>query len=345
MNILFRADASIQIGTGHIMRCLTLADMLKANSKTITFITNKDTASLSRLILERGYFHETILNNLQSGIDEWKTDAIQTIEIIKKMSNPVDLLVVDHYMLDTKWEEQLKGYANRLMVIDDLANRKHYCDFLLDQNFYLNLEDRYNLLVPRWCKKLLGPKFALLRQEFKSAKDCIQRSEDINRILVFFGGTDPTGETIKVLQAFQKINLKHVNIDVVTGVNNPKNNEIRELCDRYQYNYFCQINNMAEFMCKADLSIGAGGSTTWERCMLGLASITIAVAENQIEILKDLQSRKVVHHLGWWSSVSEEDVISSLKLLMNNKEYFYSLQENSINIMGDNHKDYTEVLL
>jgi hypothetical protein len=163
------------------------------------------------------------------------------------------------------------------MVIDDLANREHDCALLLDANFYLHLNRRYKGLTPLGTSLLLGPQYALLRSEFLQVERSEKRTGDVRRIFAFFGGSDPTNETEKLLTALQHIQRRTFELDIVVGAGNPRKQEIERKCRLLEnVHFFCQIDNIAELMAHADLAIGAGGTTLWERCYLALPSIVIA---------------------------------------------------------------------
>ncbi|VDH00942.1 undecaprenyldiphospho-muramoylpentapeptide beta-N- acetylglucosaminyltransferase [Lysinibacillus sphaericus] len=302
MNIIIRTDASVEIGTGHVMRCLTLAKQLKRHGANVTFVCRElEGNSISYLQSEN--MDVLVVPGIQensSDLDWVKEnmllDAEETSALLIEKNSRVDVLVVDHYALDKKWEEKFRSIAIHIFVIDDLANRKHDCDFLLDQNYYVNMEERYNGLVPEWCDLMLGPDYVLLRDEFiEAAKKMQVRTSKVENLLVFFGGTDPTGETIKALTAIRELDVTFKNIDVVVGLSNPKKNQIRQLCKEVRNTrYHCQVSNMAELMLKADLAIGAGGATTWERCILGLPSLSVIVADNQLELTKTLSTKKIL---------------------------------------------------
>jgi UDP-2,4-diacetamido-2,4,6-trideoxy-beta-L-altropyranose hydrolase len=230
----------------------------------------------------------------------WERDAKETSAIIKEMENGVDLIIVDHYGLGSCWESTLRGLTKYIMVIDDLADRPHDCDLLLDQNYYINADERYADLVANQCVQMLGPNYVLLREEFlQAANEPRVRTGEINNILVFFGGTDSTGETIKTLELIKKLGLHEIEFNVVIGGSNPKQYEIEQMCKGIQQtNFYCQVHNMAELMWKADLAIGAGGATTWERCLLGLPSLTIVLAENQREVTETLANKGATIYLG-----------------------------------------------
>ncbi len=224
-------------------------------------------------------------------------------------------LVVDSYALDSKWEKYLRPYVNKIMVVDDLANRPHDCDLLLDQNYYKNLENRYDGLVPSHCRKLLGPKYVLLRPEFHEAKKNLRKRDGkVRRILVFFGGSDPTNETVKALEAIKSLNRPEIAVDVVVGAANPHKEQVKKICNQMpNTTYYCQVENMAELMANADLAIGAGGATTWERLYLELPTIAIAVAKNQVETLEALGEAGIVSYFGESSEVSQENLVSRIR--------------------------------
>ncbi|MFH1884106.1 MAG: UDP-2,4-diacetamido-2,4,6-trideoxy-beta-L-altropyranose hydrolase, partial [Planctomycetota bacterium] len=226
---IIRADASGQIGTGHVMRCLTLADELRGRGAEVIFVCREFAGNLCGYIEEKGYIvHRLPVSNDQEhdfesnlkhaswlGAD-WQTDARQVEEVFKDLDTHLDWLVVDHYALDEKWEGYLRPYVKKIMVIDDLADRAHDCDLLMDQNFHENLESRYDGLVPPGCIKLLGPKYAALRPEFREVrKNLRKRDGHVKRIMIFFGGSDPTNETAKTLEAMYMLNRPDVAVDVV----------------------------------------------------------------------------------------------------------------------------------
>ena len=214
--------------------------------------------------------------------------------------------------------------AYDIFVIDDLANRKHDCDILLDQNFYLNKDERYKGLVPKHCKLLLGPQYALLRDEFYEAKGKMKsRGGKLNNILVFYGGVDTTDETSKAIKALRRLKangeLPDVEITIVVGGSNARKDDIDIFCQKAGFKYLCQVNNMAELMAEADLMLGAGGTTTWERCFLTLPSIVTAVAENQFQICEDCATAGILYYLGHWDKVAMDDIYQAIIEFKNTK--------------------------
>lgn len=274
LTIAFRADASQQIGAGHVMRCLTLADGLAARGGRCIFISQPLPPSLAERIRAAG--HD--LRELDPTVSE-ESDAGQSSEWL---GGGVDWLVVDHYELGREWETAMRGCARRMLVIDDLADRNHNCDVLLDQNFHREPEARYVGRLPAGCRRLLGPRYALLRREFRHAREGVQpRSGKVNRVLVFFGGMDAANCTTAALQALARLPAAPAVVDVVVGAEHHQLSAIRALCATQGFALHVQSSHMAELMAGADASLGAGGSTTWERCCLGVPSFVVVVADNQ----------------------------------------------------------------
>ena len=332
--VFFRVDSSVQIGSGHLMRCLTLAQQLKRRGgKAITFICRDLEGNLSRLVNERGFGLELLprasIDGELEGYAQWLTvkqeqDADETINVLKKYGH-VECVVVDSYAIDENWEHVVRPYTDEIFVIDDLANRKHDCDVLLDQNYYLNKDDRYKGLVPEHCKLLLGPEHALLRDEFYQAKEKMKpRSGKLNNILVFYGGADTTDETTKAIEALSELKdsgeLVNVKITIVVGGNNPRKDIIAALCHEKGFEYLYQVNNMAELMSEADLMLGAGGTTTWERCFLSLPAIVTAVAENQLKVCEDCAETGLIDYLGYWKKVTEDDVCEAIRICLSSEK-------------------------
>jgi len=310
------------------MRCLSLADELRERGAEVVFVCHEFDGNLCGYIEEKGYVvHRLPVSNEQEhniegslkhvawlGAD-WQTDAGQVEEIIKGFENPPDWLVVDHYALNGRWKRYLRPYVKKIMVIDDLADRSHDCDLLLDQNFYEDIESRYDGLVPSGCKKLLGPKYALLRPEFREAqKNLRKRDGHVRRIMIFFGGSDPTNETAKALEAIRMLNRPDIAVDVVLGALNPHRKVIEQMAsDLSDCTCHFNVKDMAAFMAGADLAVGAGGITVWERCALAVPSMVITVAENQERTVSDMAESGCLLFLGRSESVSVGSLYHVLK--------------------------------
>mgnify|MGYP006414599869 FL=1 len=303
MKVVFRVDASLEMGTGHVMRCLTLANELKQQNHEIVFICRELTGNLILLIK----YPVLVLpknDNFQSdglylnwlGVTQ-EQDAEQTIKVIPKN---IDLLIVDSYALDEIWHKQLKPYTKKIMVIDDLADRQFDCNVLLNQNLGTQIED-YKDKVLNNCELLLGCDYALLRPEFPNLREnaLIKRKNTkvIKNILISMGGSDITNKTYDILQEVSD----DLNIVVILGGISPHNKIIKNYAkSKKNVKVVVDADNISSLMFDADLAIGAGGSTSWERCCLGLPTLLYVLAENQRKIagnLEQLGAVKIVDNL------------------------------------------------
>jgi UDP-2,4-diacetamido-2,4,6-trideoxy-beta-L-altropyranose hydrolase len=331
MKVAIRVDASPEIGYGHLMRCLTLADLLKSRGAYIRFIVRHLPKNLHSILTARG--HEFALFNsstTDASVDElshahWLgvSQAQDAADSIQGLSGQLwDWLIVDHYALDSRWESALRRTARRIFVIDDIADRQHDCNLLLDQNLYVGMDHRYDGLVPDFCIRLLGPRFAMLRPEFKQTRATLrERDGNIGRIIVFFGGSDPTNETIKTLESMRLLSKPDICVDIVVGLANANLKTIEELCRNLpSCNYHCHISNMAELMAHADLMICSGGSITWERCCLALPGLVISVSHNQELLAQNSASAGSAIYLGTHSEVSAEQITWNICSLMENRD-------------------------
>lgn len=331
MKIAIRTDASISIGSGHVMRCLTLANELRSRGTEMLFICRDLPGNLCGLIEELGYPLVRLAaeaNEFKMSVDpphapwlavSWQQDASETIAALP--AGNVDLLIVDHYALDRRWEGQMRPYVGKIMVIDDLADRPHDCDVLLDQNLYRDLETRYNGLIPDACHKLLGPRYSLLRPEFAQARRTLrQRDGQVKRILVFMGGADPSNETAKVLQVLLALGQKDLTVDVVVGGSNPHKDEIHALCEANGFAYHYQVSNIADMMAAADLAIGAGGTATWERCAMGLPCLVVVLADNQRELAQYGAQTGLFLLLGNADFLTLNDIGTAVRFILNSPD-------------------------
>jgi UDP-2,4-diacetamido-2,4,6-trideoxy-beta-L-altropyranose hydrolase len=305
--IVFRTDASLDIGTGHVMRCLTLAAALRERGAACEFVCRAHAGNLIEFVRESG-FEVHILAEAGATVGgtlahadwlgaTWEVDAEQTQAALN--GRHVDWLVLDHYALDRNWEGALRGNCGRLMVIDDIADRLHDCDVLLDQNLGRTPAD-YAALTPAACTILTGPRYALLRPEFAAIRPySLQRREvpALRQLLISMGGVDRDNATGKVLDALRACALPgDCRITVVMGPHAPWLEEIREQAAAMPWPVEVLVNSRAIecLMAESDLAIGAAGSTSWERCALGLPTILMVLAENQRRIAAALQAARAV---------------------------------------------------
>lgn len=311
MKVVFRVDSGNQIGIGHVMRCLTLANYLHQNhAVSIDFICRPHPNAIMTQITERGYPLHMLQRPQQLASDgvqpnylhwlgsSWRDDAEETKRYVTALGG-ADWLIVDHYGIDSSWHQKLRATAKKVMVIDDLANRQYDCDLLLDQTFGRAKRD-YQNLTPTHCTRLVGSRFALLRPEFAALRDySVKRRQnfEFKQLLITLGGVDKDNVTSDVLRCLQHSNLpQDCRIVVVMGINAPWIDVVKQQAAQMNWHTDVRVGvqNMAQVIADSDLCIGAAGSTTWERCCLGLPTIMLVLAENQYKIATELARKRVV---------------------------------------------------
>jgi UDP-2,4-diacetamido-2,4,6-trideoxy-beta-L-altropyranose hydrolase len=292
-HIALRVDASSRIGMGHLVRCATLAEALRARGSTITFVCRESAESCADWLRARQF---SVAELPETG--EWQetTDAAATAMALD--GRDVDWLVVDHYSLGAVWERAVRPSCKRILVVDDLADRRHDCDLLLDQNYrrsskepdgdtVVAREDPYRDLLHATTPRLLGPRYALLRPEFAAARQRMKvRDGYVRRIVVSFGGTDAGNYAARALTALRPFTEGIERIDVLLGHRNPHLAELKQLShDMPCVTLHDETIDVAATLCDADLAIGAGGSMTWERACLGVPTLAIGIAANQRHVI------------------------------------------------------------
>jgi UDP-2,4-diacetamido-2,4,6-trideoxy-beta-L-altropyranose hydrolase len=311
--VVFRTDASLQIGTGHVMRCLTLADALAANGEDCQFICRAHEGNLIEFIRSKGYDTHALpvaqdasvaspVSGLEASASQlthvhWLGNTqVQDAEACAPIlaAQCPDWLIVDHYALDARWERALSPHYGKLMVIDDLADRNHACELLLDQTLGRNMAD-YRALVPADCHLLCGSQYALLRPEFAALRlhSLKRRARPAMReLLIAMGGVDKDNATGQVLEALRACPLPYdCRITVVMGATAPWLEGVRTQAKDMPWStrLLIGVSNMAQLMADSDLAIGAAGTTSWERCCLGLPTIMLVLAKNQCKVAQALE--------------------------------------------------------
>lgn len=288
------------------MRCIALGRELKRRDWTVRFLSRDLPGNCNHAILNAGFqFGLLPAGERVSPLNE-EQDAADCLRIIEENNWDPSVALVDHYGLGESWQNILRPRAKCLAVIEDRPGTKHSCDILIDQNFSAKQADYAGL--PATCRLLLGPQFALLRDEFLEARRARMRIRDrINRVLISFGGTDPTAETIKAVQGAHGYFNGRSEIRVVapSGLFGIEAVE-RFSADKPDIKILRESVSMSDEMCAADLAIGAGGITTWERLTLGLPSIVTTVAPNQERAIKALDRAGYVHWMGGSSDTTQE---------------------------------------
>ena len=328
----FRVDASTTMGIGHLMRCMTLADRLHKQGGEIHFIARSLPEVYRQQLSEHGHCVHLLPPAVAPRVVEadspahaawlgagWREDAEQSAAVITEIGG-VDTLIIDHYAIERRWERVLRPEVGQICVIDDLADRPHDCDVLLDQNYFPELAARYRGLLPAHCQLLCGPSHALLRREFLDAAAAPRpRGGAIHRVLVFYGGADPDNLTGLTLDALLPRLGPELQADVVVGAINPHVDTLRARCAGQPWvRLHVQASNMAELMIAADLAFGACGTATWERCILGLPAIVVVLADNQREPTQALVDAGVVLNLGEVGGLTAGDIADAVDRLTAN---------------------------
>ena len=299
--IVIRSDSSFQIGSGHVMRDLALAERLSKYDRNICFVCRNFPGHFADQIVKSGYQLKLLPETAETKAE---------IEVIKALQP--DWLVVDHYDIQKEWEIQFDGIC-RVLVIDDLANRPHHCDVLIDQNFH-SKKDPYAGLQEKSSNRYVGPQFSLLRSHILE----LDQKEKVNPyVLCFFGGSDYSGETLKFVKALQK-RPTQLKLKIVVTRNNVKFSELSQIPPE-GFELHLAPANWEELLAGATLYFGSGGSVTWERMYLGVPGCVVSVAENQYEIARSLAEHSYQKFLGHAEEVDYADALSFLEKLFADK--------------------------
>lgn len=353
MLVVVRTDASASSGLGHLTRCMTLAQTLQDHGAEVWFAC-AELPETHELRLQEAGFGTILMGSSTAGTTEpartlgpgrpsvspqvvdQDIDASRMIDALHDLPAPVHWIVVDHYGIDARWESRLRPHTERLMAIDDLADRRHDCDLLLDQNLGSEGLARYADLIASHCTALLGPRYALLRREFLAAREHAQpRGGPLRRLLVSFGATDPTDETVKALKVLRSLGLSDLRVDVMAPSSGHNDRVAAIARDMPGVRVHGWTDAMAQLMVESDLALGAGGSSSWERCYLGLPSVTVIVAENQRHATRALADAGATVAVDGRSGAVEAELADALKHFAKEPGLLRSTSENAFVVMGE----------
>lgn len=315
-SVMIKAEASPTLGGGHIFRCISLIKHFRRQGWHCHFLCTAQTMKTVPVLGEQGL--DTTL------ADDVKPDP----EIVGDAH--YDLMIFDQYDIDAEYEKLWRNKADKILVIDDLADRPHDCDVLLDQNHYPDAAARYKGLVPEQTQLILGPEYALLRPSFADVRPMIKPRRSVGRIFVCFGATDPQDMTSLAIEALDGVGLP---VDVVIGMNSPNYIKVKEMCEarpRVKLHPNAQEAEIIDLMCEADLAIGAGGTMSWERCTLGLPAIVVTIADNQLEITQNLADRNVVEYLGHVGSLDGAQIQDAVREFMKDNDMLHLMSKNAM---------------
>jgi UDP-2,4-diacetamido-2,4,6-trideoxy-beta-L-altropyranose hydrolase len=335
MTVVFRADASTRMGTGHVTRSVTLARTLQARGARTYFVCRAHQGHLIDVIRGKGLEVRALPAPMRPpgeaedylawlGVSE-VVDADETIGALA--GEKPEWLVADHYALGASWEQRLRPHAGKILAIDDLAGRQHDCDVLLDQNYSAQEEDRHRGVVPDGCRVLNGPRYAILAPEYEHYRHTRPARDGlVRRVLVYFGGTDIHDLTGLALEAMSTPEFLHLDADVVIGTNNAHRASLAaQAASRPRTHVHEALAHLAELMVRADAAIGAGGVTTWERMCLGLPSVVVSLADNQRPACEALSAAGLIQYAGHVGSAGRPEIGRALGQLMRNRDRLASL--------------------
>ena len=343
MNVVFRVDASYTIGGGHLKRCLALADELLNESQNSIFICqNLSGLDISLLQNSKHKFY------LISKTSEFTEDAFNTINILDKIPKKKNILIIDNYQIDQNWEKLLIPYVHKLVVIDDLADKKHYCNILINQVQGVHESDYKNYLNNS-CNLYLGSKYILLRKEFVKVRARIDSNiyrEKITDVHISFGLNDKYGLTVKFSKLILK-NFPELNLHIAVGNKFNFINELRDLSSDFKnFHWLKDVNNIEEQMSKCQIAIGSPGMLTWERACLGLPSIQIGTSDNQEPVMQKLEIYKICKWLGLADKINDKYFVSQFKDFLYSPKILEKMHKNCLRIVdGKGLKRVSKLLL
>lgn len=334
MKIVFRADASRWIGSGHVRRCVTLGKELLRRGAEVHLLCRSMPGDQSAYAQEHGLVVHRLAavdrprspeRNVVAAHEHWlgvtaDEDRRETEEVIQRLraGSMIDWLVVDHYGLDAHWERAMRPHVNRVMGIDDLADRRHAVDLLLDQNEWADSDSRYGGLVDPDAIQLLGPRYSLVGPEYAEIHPRLPvRATPVRHVLIFFDVTDERNVTGMALEAVRRAGQGRLFVDVVLGQDHPHRDAIRaQAKDAQDARVHEEMLSLAGLMTTADLAIGAGGSTSWERCAVGLPAVVVTMAENQEGMARAFAARGLGWLVGSADQVGTEDLEAVIRQVL-----------------------------
>lgn len=314
MKILIRVDASIEIGTGHLMRCLALAQAWQDAGERVIFVMATEAPALGARLKSEGM--EVVHLSVELGSAK---DARETASLARQVDT--SWIMVDGYHFGAEYQRIIKDSGLHLLFIDDYGHANHYyADIVLNQNIYAH-EGLYANREP-YTQLLLGTCYALLRREFWQWRGW-QRSLPpvVRKVLVTLGGGDSDNVTFKVIQALQMMETEGLKVVVVVGGSNPHYEQLQATVQdsRFPIRLERNVTNMPELIAWADVAVAAGGSTCWELAFMGLPSLVLILADNQWSNAKKLSGLSV-RNLGWHEDVSADEIAEAVSLLLASAE-------------------------
>ncbi len=319
-NLIIRADATTRIGTGHIMRCIALAQAWQDRGGDVTFLSHCDSEALRQRIIDEGFD----FINIEKPCPD-PNDLSFTLDMLSAISHQLSAtspwLALDGYHFTPDYQKVIRENGYKLLVIDDMAHLAHYhADILLNQNIHAS---SLNYSCDKDTVKLLGCEYVLLRREFLKYKDWKREiPEKAKKILVTMGGADPDNVTLKIIKALNSLNDSDLKVKIIAGPANPNINTLEKELHLSPFNceLLCGVSNMPELMAWSDMAVTAAGSTCWELAFMGVPSITVVISGNQQDVASGLDRAKIFKTVGLYKKISKDILIMDLTTLMQDKE-------------------------
>lgn len=312
-HLLIRVDANTRIGTGHLMRCLALAQAWKDNGGRVVFITACRNEHLLQRLKDEGFGIHLLANSYPDPSD-WE----HTKDVLALYPNA--WVVLDGYNFDEAYQQQVKEKGHRLLIIEALAKLRHYyADIVLNPT--LDAQQPHYSCEP-YTRLLLGTRYVLLRREFLVWKDWIREISPIARkILVTMGGSDSENVTLKVIQSLREIDIPESEAVVIMGASNPHKEVLEATAGQIHIpmHLITDATDMPELMANADLAITSGGTTCWEMCFMGLPFLMIVIADNQENNARAMQQAGIAESLGRHDNLNREKITAQLQIMMNSQ--------------------------
>jgi len=313
-NLIIRADADTHMGTGHVMRCIALAQAWQDSGGQVFFITACESDGLLQRLSNEGFQVVTLGQSYPDPAD-WEA----TSQVLG--AHPDAWVVLDGYHFDEAYQKQVKKAGHRLLVIDDMAHLEHYCaDIVLNQNLHA---EQLNYSCEPYTQLLLGTQYAVLRREFLKWRNWKREIPEVARkVLVTLGGGDPDNVTFKVIRAINRLELEDLEVKVVIGPSNPHMASLKEAVHHspFTIHLLASVENMAELMAWADVAISGGGSTCWEMAFMGLPNLVVVLADNQWPVAEQLDTAGAAVNLGWFENLSSSQIVQTLARLLKSSD-------------------------
>ena len=341
MKIAFRVDGSTTMGFGHIMRCLALVKQLKQEHDVYILSSALPLNVTAQIDAAGATLISVNIENVDFGAiddaDNEQLEAMQKLhakDCLADFNEQLDLLFVDHYQLSAPFCYIMRSKINTIVVIDDLANRVHNCDVLIDTNFYHDYQTRYNGLIPSHCHTLLGPTYAFLRSEFFCIDNRIRAN---NHFLVCFGGSDPINLTERVVDILTTLKSSPFTADIIVGPGYKHINSLRlKIQSLVGVNLHQNCTYMSSLMQGASFMLGAGGSMHWERAKSGVAGLIITLADNQIETTRALHDSDCCLWLGGENELADDRICKAIEKALHSPDQMRYLASNAAKLVEPN---------